>query len=369
MTPLSPEQKLAVLAAAAHDYSVVGLDADGCIASWDGNAERIVGYRVAEVDGRPFAEVFRLDAAQAADLFKRAHDGGRSIDEAWLVRPDGSRFRAVLTASAVPGGYAVVVRDVTAQVRAEAKLRAYAEELARSNRDLESFAAAASHDLKSPLTTILGYAQMLLRQGQLNETSRDWAQRIRERGEQMNEVIDALLAYARVDRGVFRPGVIDALDAVSDAMSALEASIQEADAQLNVGPLPRVVADRRLLALVFQNLIGNAIKFRPPHRQPVITITGRSGEREWSFEVADNGIGIPREEVANLFAMFSRASVAETYPGTGVGLAICQKIVQRHGGRIWVEPLDDGTAFRFTLPVVEIGTGLQDDDGVISLPA
>jgi signal transduction histidine kinase len=263
-------------------------------------------------------------------------------------------------------GYAVVIRDVTAQVRAEAKLRSYAEELARSNRDLEQFAATASHDLKSPITAVIGYADMLVRHAGLDERSREWVARIRDSASRMAEVVDALLAYARADQGDFRPQTVDLGSAVTTALQALETSLREFGADVRVGLLPVVVGDPNLLSLLFQNLIGNAVKFRDPARRPVVQVQAEVCDGGWLITVADNGIGIPPDEVDEVFHMFTRSPAAESYPGTGIGLAICERIVLRHGGRIWVDTdRAVGTAFHFTLPLAELADA---DQAVAALP-
>lgn len=226
-------------------------------------------------------------------------------------------------------------------------------ELARSNQDLEQFAHAASHDLREPLRMVISFLQMISERyaGKLDEEGDEWIRYAVEGAERMQHLIGDLLAYAQVGKG-HTPTTLTSVDEVLNEVQAnLEAPIRESSAVIERGPLPSVAADRTEMVQLFQNLIVNAIKFRGD-KAPVIRINARNDGRWWNFTVGDNGIGIPPEHRERIFAMFQRLHDRAQYPGTGVGLAICRKIVDRLGGKIWVESADGaGSAFKFTIPI------------------
>ncbi len=238
-----------------------------------------------------------------------------------------------------------------------AELRAANAELERSNQQLEQFAYVASHDLQEPLRMIGSYAQLIDRRyaGRLDSEGQEFLGYITDGSRRMKAMVDALLAYSRVQRGELRRRPVAAAEAVAAALANLQRALAETGAEVTCGDLPTVSGDAALLATLFQNLIGNAVKYRHPERPPRITITARrDGAAGWRFAVADNGIGIPPEQAERIFRIFQRLHRPQDYAGTGIGLAISRTIVERHGGRIWVE--SDGAAgavFRFTLPAAE----------------
>lgn len=272
-------------------------------------------------------------------------------------RKDGCLIWTRVTASlpsADPGKapwWIAVVEDITERKRAEATLRETAEELARSNRDLEQFAYVASHDLQEPLRAVSGFVTLLKQRyhDQLDAKANEWIGNTVEGALRMQSLINDLLAYSRVGTrgGSFQS--VEARSAVDAALHNLSASIQESGATVAADHLPRVWADLIQLVQLFQNLIGNAIKFRG-ERPPEIRIGARREGDAWLFWVRDNGIGIAPEYAERVFLIFQRLHTRSKYPGTGMGLAICKKIVERHGGRIWLESQPgEGTTFYFTL--------------------
>jgi light-regulated signal transduction histidine kinase (bacteriophytochrome) len=237
--------------------------------------------------------------------------------------------------------------------RQEAEQRArHAEELERSNRELEQFAYVVSHDLKAPLRTMAGFGELLQKrlEGKLDPQGEKWLSHITDGAIRMQTLIDDLLAYSRVGLGEVAREPTEASSACDEALENLRASIQETGAKVTCQRLPTILANRRQLVQLFQNLIGNALKFRGAE-PPQIRVGADQQADDWLFSVRDNGIGIAPEHVDRIFRMFKRLHHAEDYPGTGIGLAICKKIVELHGGRIWAESEPGaGATFYFTVP-------------------
>lgn len=244
--------------------------------------------------------------------------------------------------------------DITERVEQQKLLAEQAEELRKSNTELEQFAYVASHDLQEPLRAVSGYAQLLLQNyaDSLDEKGRGFAERTVDGAQRMQKLISDLLEYSRVSRKGMTFQQTSLLEAVHTAQALLDASIRESRAVIHVSDLPIVMADSGQIVRLFQNLIGNAIKYRSDD-QPEIEI---SAERDlsdamWVIRVKDNGLGIAEEYAERVFVIFQRLHARAEFPGTGIGLAICRRIVERHGGRIFVEPNSDGgSTFVFTLP-------------------
>jgi PAS domain S-box-containing protein len=289
-----------------------------------------------------------------------------------IVRPDGTVRWALVNAVALsgqgdsPGGYLGTLIDVTNQKEAAEELERIhheledrAKELERSNQELEQFASVASHDLQEPLRIVAGYVQLLAKRygDKFDETGAEFIGYAVDGVKRMQKLISDLLQYSRVSTRGKEPAPTSSQDALDLARANLQASIEESRAQIVEEPLPTILADGSQLAQLFQNLVGNAIKYRRPGERPQVRVTAERHNGEWEFEVRDNGIGIEAEYHDRIFGIFERLHGREEYEGTGVGLAICKKIVERHGGRIWVESEPgQGTAFRFTFPA-EGGNG------------
>ncbi len=239
------------------------------------------------------------------------------------------------------------------QERLEEAQRHFAAELERSNGELEQFASVAAHDLATPLRTIAGFSQLLARRhGEgLDPEAREYLDLIASSAETGNRLLDNLLDYARAGAAPLRPEPVDTDAVVREVVAALASQIHAHDAEILVAPLPAVLADRVQLVQLLQNLIANAVKFAAPGRRPVVEVTGRRDGDLARLTVADNGIGIEAGGADRLFGMFTRGTGGAGPDGDGVGLAVCAKIVERHGGRIWVEPdREQGSAFHVTLP-------------------
>ncbi len=227
------------------------------------------------------------------------------------------------------------------------------EELARSNRDLEQFAYVASHDLQEPLRMVAAYTQLLAErfQGKLDAEGDKYIHYAIDGALRMQTLVQDLLAFSRVGRQGTELKKIDCNVLMETVRQNLDATIKESGAQVICEPLPTVMADSSQLMQVLQNLIANAIKFRGT-APPVIRVKACQKERDWLFTVADNGIGIAAEHAEVIFVIFKRLHTRTEYPGSGIGLSICKKIIEHHGGRIWVESEPgQGCTFHFTLPV------------------
>jgi PAS domain S-box-containing protein len=246
-------------------------------------------------------------------------------------------------------GSVSVVRDITDRKKAEDRLK-------RSNVELQQFAYVSSHDLQEPLRMVISYLSLLDKKykDQLDPNAQEYLHYAVEGGMRMRELIDDLLEYSRVDTQVKEFGPVLMNEVVEDVIKVLKAPIDEGGAKIFVDPLPTIIADRSQMVQVMQNLIGNAIKFRGKEK-PTINVSASRRAREWLFSIKDNGIGLNMQYSDKIFEMFQRLHAREEYPGTGVGLAVAKKIIERHGGRIWVESKEGkGATFFFTIPIREI---------------
>ncbi|MFB0517363.1 MAG: ATP-binding protein, partial [Candidatus Neomarinimicrobiota bacterium] len=243
------------------------------------------------------------------------------------------------------------MEDITRRKVAEEALIEQSEALKRSNQELEQFAYITSHDLQEPLRMVSGYSQLLARryQGKLDADADEFIAYLVDGANRMKRLINDLLTYSRVQRAGrdFEP--TDSEAALDQALANLHAAIEEQGAEVSHDPLPMVMADTSHLVQLFQNLIGNAIKFHGKD-PPNIHVSAKENESKWIFSVRDNGIGIDPQYADRIFRIFQRLHGREEYPGTGIGLAICKKIVEHHGGNIWVESQPGkGSAFYFDL--------------------
>jgi two-component system, sensor histidine kinase and response regulator len=236
--------------------------------------------------------------------------------------------------------------------RLQRQLYAQNEDLARSNQELEQFAYVVSHDLQQPLQSITGFAKLILLKDQptLTESSADYLNRIVDAGGRMQRLIQDLLSYAQVGKQVQAFEWVDCNDVLQQAINNLRIAIAEKQVQISYDPLPKVLGNEIQLIQLFQNLVGNAIKFTRSDTQPLIQISATSQQEHWLFRIQDNGIGIETDYLKRIFEVFQRVHSAQDYPGSGIGLATCKKIVEHHKGNIWVESQPNlGTTFYFTL--------------------
>lgn len=235
----------------------------------------------------------------------------------------------------------------------EDKLRRTVEELGRSNAMLQQFARIASHDLQEPLRVLQGYVGLLNSryQGALDENGNDFLKYIDDATRRMERLVKGILEHASVAHSTKRFETVNVSSALDDACANLEQRISETGAVISRGYLPDIYANRVLLTQLFQNLIGNALKFQKTDSAPRIHISAEKFERFWRFDIQDNGIGIEPEYKERIFGMFKRLHSSQQYPGSGLGLAICKAIVDQHNGAIWVESeVGKGSHFYFTIP-------------------
>jgi PAS domain S-box-containing protein len=249
--------------------------------------------------------------------------------------------------------FSFIAEDVTEKRRSEELIRRSNEELRRANADLEQFAYSASHDLQEPLRQVAVYSQLLEKKygGTLESKALEYLAFCVEGAQRMQMLISGLLEYSQAGQAAADyTGLVDTSVVVEAARKNLATAIEETAAVFTVSPLPKVHGDAVALTHVFQNLIGNALKYRSS-KTPEIAVSAMEDAGNWRFAVHDNGIGISPEFQSQIFGIFKRLHDRATYPGTGIGLAICQRIVERHGGRIWVESEEGkGSTFFFTLP-------------------
>jgi PAS domain S-box-containing protein len=258
----------------------------------------------------------------------------------------------------VDGGSCViaVVRDVTEARRIDRELKINNEKLRRSNEELEHFAYVASHDLQEPLRMVGGYAQLLQRRygDKLDADGQEFIAYTVDGVRRMEALINDLLMYSRLStKGqAFTP--VNCMEVLKQVKANLANAIQEARAKIEVESLPFVMGDSVQLIQLFQNLISNSLKFRRPDIPPEVRVSAKREESYWHFQVADNGIGIEPQYAEKIFVIFQRLHSRKEYTGTGIGLAVCKKVVERHSGKIWVEStLGEGATFHFLLPVME----------------
>lgn len=236
--------------------------------------------------------------------------------------------------------------------RAEVKLAQYATDLARSNVELEQFAYIASHDLQEPLRMVASFTQLLAKryQGRLDQDAQEFIEFAVDGANRMQQLLHDLLVYSRVGTRGKPPAPTDLNEILAHAEANLQVAIRESGAVVTHEPLPIVAGDRVQLTQLFQNLLANAIKFRGKEA-PLIHVSAQVQDGAWLIAVKDNGIGLDPQHRERIFNIFQRLHPRHAYPGTGVGLAICKKIVERHGGRIWVESTAGrGSTFYFSIP-------------------
>ncbi len=281
------------------------------------------------------------------DPFPRA-DGGTEWLQ-WEARPWHDQNGDV-------GGLIFFTQVITERKELGLRLEEQNRQLARSNSELEQFAYVASHDLQEPLRAIAGCTQILAQRyrGRLDADADALVEHIVDGSSRMKALIEGLLSLSRVGAQQHAPRSVDSSTVFQQALRNLEVSIREQGAKVSAGPLPRVSGEATQLLQLFQNLLGNALKYRRADA-PVVTLTAVPAGGFQQFSVSDNGIGIDSQYFERIFGVFQRLHTREEYPGTGIGLAVCRKIVERHGGRLWLESsLNHGSTFHFTLPAERI---------------
>jgi len=336
--------------------AIITVDERQRIVLFNSAAEAIFGYTREEVIGAPLARFIpeRFRSAHAAHMedFGKQGTPARQMGQDRIVtalRRNGEEFPIDASISQISEGgnkyYTVILRDVTERVRAH-------QALERTHLDLRQFAYAASHDLRTPLRTISSFAQLLQKKyaGRLDQEASEWIDRIVSGAHRLDRLIEDLLSYARLESQARQFVPVDCRVVLDDAVQLLDAQIRDTGAEITSSPLPTITGDQGQLVQLFQNLIGNGMKYHGA-RPPRIHVSAERKDDAWVFSVADNGIGIEPEQHQRIFEIFRRLHTQQEYPGTGIGLAVCRRIVDRHGGTIWVESEPGkGSTFAFTIP-------------------
>lgn len=312
---------------------------------------RLTGYGVEELAALTVAELTHPEERAEAAAGRRAVAAGEVAThqaEARLLRPDSRTVWALMACSPVEGGLVVQMVDITERKRLQL-------DLTRSNAELSSFAFLAAHELKSPLQAISGFAALLERAigPALAPDGREFVGWILAGAARMDALVEDLLTYCAVDSDDVRSEDVDLAEVFAGCCDELDPEIGRRGAVVDAGPLPVVTGDPVQLAQLLRNLLSNALKFVPDDRAPAVAVSAERGAEVWTVTVADNGIGVEDGSRDRIFAMFERLHPRERFKGTGIGLSICKRIVERRGGRIWVEAdAGGGSRFRFSLPDV-----------------
>ena len=337
-------------------------DVNGVYLFCNPEVENFFGVKEADIIGKCDHDVLSKEVADAfVEIDRKVMAAeGPNVEETWITfASDGHRAlcEAIKTPMRDAGGQVLgvlgIAHDITERYLAAEKLRLALADLARSNEELEQFAYVASHDLQEPLRMVSSYTQLLAKRykGKLDADADEFIAYAVDGANRMQALITDLLALSRVGKQGKKIEPSDFTAALGQALTNLAAAIETSGAVVTHGPLPTLPADKMQIAQLFQNLIANAIKFhgeKPPH----IQVSAERKEKEWLFSVRDDGIGIAPQYADRIFAIFQRLHTREEYEGTGIGLALCKKVVERHGGRIWVESeLGAGSTFHFTIAI------------------
>ena len=352
------DERFRLMLESVRDYAIITLDPKGVVTAWNAGAERFKGYRADEIVGQHFSRFYSesdVRGQRPEALLELALSSGRAEEDGWRIRKDGSRFWANVTISAardedgVVVGFVKVTRDLTERKRAEDEALALMSRLEESNRELESFASVASHDLQEPLRKIRAFGDRLQTRytNELGTEGGDYIARMISAAARMQTLIDNLLTFSRVSTK-FQPFVLVDLNQVArDVITDLEVRVSQTAATVNIQSLPTIEGDATQLRQLLQNLIGNALKFHGD-KPPTVTVSAASavttsGLPAVELRVVDNGIGFEAQYAERIFGIFQRLHARTEYEGTGIGLAICRKIVSAARAPLWRDRSGVGT--------------------------
>lgn len=321
----------------------------------------MLGYAADDLGQMSISQIDQFfDPDRFESFFDPSESSRVALFEASFARKDRTSFPVEVGLSRLEYGGDTylfsVARDITERKLAEENLKLHAEELSRSNRELEQFAYISSHDLKEPLRMVTVYVQLLQKhlqdKGLLDTCAQEYLAFAVQGSKRMLSLINDLLAYSRVGKDLGPFTEVSVNEVMRSTLETLGPAIVEAGAVVQAANLPEVVGHAGQLSQLFENLVANALKFRDPARPPVVQISAQPNGNHWVFTVRDNGIGIHARYLKRIFIIFQRLHTVHKYPGTGIGLSICKKIVESHGGSIWVDSrLGEGSAFSFSLPM------------------
>jgi PAS domain S-box-containing protein len=354
-TAVHSEERLRGILESAMD-AIITVDESQRIVLFNVAAEGIFGCTRDEAVGAPLArfipERFLCTHANHIEDFGRQGTPARPMGRDRIVvalRRNGEEFPIDASISQISEAgskyYTVILRDVTERVRAHAALE-------RTILDLRQFAYAASHDLRTPLRAISGFAQLLQKKyvGVFDEEAGHWIARVVSGAQRMERLIEDLLSYARLESQERHFVPVDCRAVFDDAIQLLESDIRDTGAEVTTSALPTIMGDQGQLVQLLQNLIGNGIKFHAA-LPPRVHVSARRKDGALVISVSDNGVGIEPEQHQRIFEIFRRLHTQSEYPGTGIGLAVCRRIVERHGGTLWVESAPgQGSTFLFAIP-------------------
>ncbi len=358
------------------DDSIIGKDLNGVIVSWNKGAEQMFKYSAEEAIGRNISLIYLPEHAQDDRVIMDRLRRGDQIEHLETVRvgKSGKHIDVLVTISPIKDrlgkviGASKIARDITARKRAEqqvqklnTELNDRVEELAASNKELESFSYSVSHDLRAPLRQIDGFSKILLTTSvdSLSQDAKECLQQIREGTRHMGQLVDDLLNFSRLGRQELVKQTVDLDALVRTIVTELQQETKERRVTWRVHPLPAAECDNALVKQVFRNLLSNALKFTRQREEAVIEVGHRAEDGPDVYFVRDNGVGFDMKYADKLFGVFQRLHLQDEFEGTGVGLATVQRIVLKHGGRIWAQArLDTGATFLFTLKRAQSGVQL-----------
>lgn len=367
------EERSRLLIERVTEYAILFLGPDGIVTTWNPGVERLEGYAPAEIIGKSFTLFYPPEdrsAGKPEALLREAALHGIARDEGWRVRKDGSRFWADVTITALRDGgslvgFAEIMRDLSERRRSEEDIRKLnvdltrtveerTRELRETIRELDGFGYTVAHDLRAPLRAMQGYAEIVLEDAadRLEAGERTNLRRIKEAADRMDALVRGLLAYGRLSRTEMRCEPIDLAAVVTEVLAGMSRELGDKKAEVVVeGGIPNVLGHRLTLVQVIANLLSNAVKFVAAGVAPRIRIAAQTRPGWVRLIVEDNGIGLPQEQRERIFGVFERLHLTADYPGTGVGLAIVKRGVERMGGRVGVETHEGrGSSFWFELP-------------------
>jgi PAS domain S-box-containing protein len=343
------------------DYAIFMLDGRGCVASWNDGAYHIKGYSRQEILGKDFSVFYtaedRASGKPERDLAIAARDG-RFEEERLRVRKDGSTFWGNIVLSAVRdrtntlAGFIKVTRDLTERRGALERALADDKALKAANAELEAFTYSVSHDLRAPIRQIEGFSKILGEHlgKDIDPQVAHYLQRIQEGSQQMSRLVNDLLDLAQIGQKQAQPRLISLDSLIAQVLTNVRAEITDRDIEWRVDSFPAVMCDPGLMHIVFTNLLSNAVKYTRPRTKAVIEIGQMVADGQLVIYVRDNGVGFNMKYADKLFGVFQRLHRAEEFEGAGVGLAIVQRIIRKHNGRVWGESAAGaGATFFFTL--------------------